>query len=168
SLLNGLGHVRRPLVAQAAAAVVDVSLAFALIPRFDAKGAAIANAGGQGTYAALLLVLAGLRIRPVDWRPLSMLRVAVGSVGAGLAGWGALSALGGLAGLVAGGAATLAAFVVLATVLRIVPADDGAWIDSTFGSRLHGVIGRLARLWSQRVSGQPAGARAPRRSPPRP
>jgi O-antigen/teichoic acid export membrane protein len=148
SLLNGLGHVRRPLIAQAAAAVVDIMLALVLIPRLDAKGAAIANAGGQATYAALIVVLAARRIGHVDWRPWSTLRVGVASVGGGLAGWGVLSVIDGAAGLAAASLAALAAFLLLATAVRIIHPDDGAWIEETFGGRLHGGVGRLARLWS--------------------
>jgi O-antigen/teichoic acid export membrane protein len=167
SLLNGLGHVRRPLIATAVAAAVDVGLALALIPELDARGAAIANAGGQGTYAALVLVFASRYVGPVDWRPRSMLRVVAASAAGGLAGWGVLRVVDGFGGFCAAAAAALGAFLVVATLVRILPADDAGWIDATFGTRLRGGVGALARLWSQRgPSGPGAGAPAPPRSSP--
>jgi O-antigen/teichoic acid export membrane protein len=152
SVLVGMSHIRRPLIAGAVAATIDVGLALALIPRLDAKGAAIANVGGQGSYALLMLFFASRLASPVDWRPWTMVRGAMASAVAGLAAWGADTALEGVevAGLCAGAAAAAAAFVLLGAVLRILPADDAGWIDESFGTRLFGSVGKLARLFSER------------------
>jgi O-antigen/teichoic acid export membrane protein len=152
SVLIGMSHVRRPLTASAIAAAIDVGLALALIPVLNAKGAAIANVGGQGSYALLMLFFASRLASPVDWRPWTMLRGAMASGLAGLAAWGVDTALEGVevAGLCAGAAAAAAAFVLLGALLRILPADDAGWIDESFGTRLCGGVGKLARLWSER------------------
>ncbi len=144
SLLAGFGKIRLPIVANAVAAVVDVGLAAGLVPVLDARGAAIANAAGQGTFALLLLVFAGRLVRPVDWRPGQFVRAVTLSVGVGLAGWGGVEWIEGFPGLAAGAAASLAAFAVLAPTLRIVAADDARWAEQSFGRR----VGRLVRLVS--------------------
>lgn len=150
SLLVGMSHVRRPLIASAVAAAIDVGLALALIPQLDANGAAIANVGGQGSYALLMLFFASRLASPVDWRPWATIRGAAASALAGLAAWAALTALHGVAGLCAGAAVAIAGFVLLGALLRILPADDASWIDASFGTKLFGSVGRLARLWSER------------------
>jgi O-antigen/teichoic acid export membrane protein len=156
SLLSGLGQVRLPVVANGIAAAIDVAVAAALIPSLDASGAAAANAAAQGTYAAIVLVYAARQVGPVDWRPGFMSRVVAASVASGLAAWGMLHLLDGFAGVVAGIAVAVAAFGASATILRIVPADDAAWLDESFGRSLHGSVGRLARLWSGRPAATPA------------
>ena len=87
ALLSGFGKVRLLIVAYAVAAVADVAFAAGLIPVLEARGAAIANAVGQGTFAVLLLVFARRLVWPVDWRPRVFARVLAMSVLAGLAGW---------------------------------------------------------------------------------
>jgi O-antigen/teichoic acid export membrane protein len=144
SLLSGYGKIRLPIVANAVAAVVDVGLAAGLVPFLDARGAAIANAAGQGVFALLMLVFAGRLVRPVDWRPGLVVRAALVSAGVGLAGWAAVSWLDGFPGLVAGLAASVVAFAALAVTLRLVPSDDADWAEHSFGGR----IGRLARWFA--------------------
>jgi O-antigen/teichoic acid export membrane protein len=144
SLLAGYGKIRLPIVANAIAAVIDVALAFALIPVLDARGAAIANAAGQGTFAVLMLVFAARLVRPVDWRLGMLVRTLIASVGVGFAGWACVSRLDGFPGLAVGALASLVAFVALATTLQIVPTDDARWAEQAFG----GWIGRLARSFA--------------------
>jgi O-antigen/teichoic acid export membrane protein len=150
AVLVGMSHVRRPLIASAVAAAIDVGLALALIPRLHANGAAIANIGGQGSYSLLMLFFASRLASPVDWRPWTTVRAVAASALAGLAAWGAVTVLHGVAGLCAGAAAATAVFVLLGALLRILPADDAGWIEESFGTRLLGSVGWLARLWSER------------------
>jgi O-antigen/teichoic acid export membrane protein len=142
SLLAGVGKIRLPIVANAVAAAVDIGLAAALIPMLDARGAAIANAAGQGTAAILMLVFASRLTRPVDWRPAVMARVLVMSGGIGLAGWAGIHWVDGFPGIAVGAVASLGALALLAPTLGVVPADDARWAEDAFGGR----VGRIARL----------------------
>jgi O-antigen/teichoic acid export membrane protein len=144
SLLAGYGKIRLPIIANVVAAVVDVGLAAGLIPVLDARGAAIANAAGQGTFALLMLLFAARLVRPVDWRPGMVVRASLASAGVGLAGWGAVTWLDGFPGLAVGFAASILAFAALATILRIVPSDDARWAEESAGRR----VGRLVRFFS--------------------
>jgi O-antigen/teichoic acid export membrane protein len=144
SLLSGYRKIRLPIVANAIAAVVDVGLAAGLVPVLDARGAAVANAAGQGMFALLMLVFAGRLVRPVDWRPGMVVRVVLVSAGVGLVGWAAITWLDGIPGLAVGLAASVVAFAALATTLRIVPSDDARWAEQSFGAR----VGRVVRYFS--------------------
>ncbi len=146
ALLSGFGKVRLLIVAYAVAAVADVAFAAALIPVLEARGAAIANAVGQGTFAVLLLVFARRLVWPVDWRPRVFVRVLAMSVLAGLAGWAVVESLDGFPGIALAAGAELGAFLLLAPTLRIVSADDAKWAEQAIG----GLLGRLIRLCAPR------------------
>ena len=143
SLLSGLGKIRVPLVANAVAAAFDVGLAWALVPSLDASGAAIANAAGQGIYALVVLVAAARLVGPVELRVSALSRNAVAAAVAGVLGWTVLKGLDGFTGLVAAGAALTAAYGLLAALLRVLPAQDAAWLEETLGGRL---VTRVCRL----------------------
>ena len=146
ALLSGFGKVRLLVVAYAVAAVADVGFAAALVPVLEARGAAIANAVGQGTFAVLLLVFAGRLVWPVDWRPRVFVRVLAMSVVAGLAGWAVVESLDGFSGIALAAVAELGALLLLAPTLRIVSADDATWAEEAIG----GLLGRLIRLCAPR------------------
>ncbi len=148
SLLSGLGKIRVPLIANAVGAAADVGLAAALVPSLDARGAAIANAAGQGIYALVVLVAAGRLVAPVEWRPSALVRNVAAAAAAGVAGWAVLRGLDGFSGLVVAGAATTAAYATLAVVLRVLPADDAAWLERALGGR---VMRRVCRLCAART-----------------
>jgi O-antigen/teichoic acid export membrane protein len=162
SLLAGLGRVRQPLIANTAAAIVDLGLAAAVIPLLDARGAAIANVAGEGTYTAIILVFSARLLGRLDWRPWTAARALAVSAAAAAAGWATLGPLPDAVGVVVGSVVAIAVFVLLAAVLKILPADDARWIDESFGRRLGGLVGRLARLWSEDAplakTGSPAAA----------
>ena len=143
SLLSGLGKIRVPLVANGVAAAFDVGLAWALVPSLDASGAAIANAAGQGIYALVVLVAAGRLAGPVEWRASALARNAVAAGVAGTLGWAVLNGLDGFTGLVAAGAALTCAYGALAVLLRVLPAQDAAWLEQTLGGRF---VTRVCRL----------------------
>jgi O-antigen/teichoic acid export membrane protein len=143
-LLAGLGLVRPDLVIGTVGAVINLGLAFLLIPRLDAVGAGIANTGAQIAVAAGIF---GYAWRLVGERPLDLrvvMRTAVASALAGAVAWGALSALSGVAGVLAGGAAGLVAFALAGRALRVLREDDARWLWDVSGSRAFGRIVRPA------------------------
>jgi O-antigen/teichoic acid export membrane protein len=129
ALLFAFGRLRFLLALGIVATVVDVTLAILLIPRFDALGAAIANAAAQLTAGIPCLWLAARLNAPTDiaWRPLLrglLLALMVG----GIAGATLLVLGDGLFGALAAVLAGVALFALLAPVLRPLPAADAAWL----------------------------------------
>jgi O-antigen/teichoic acid export membrane protein len=68
SLLTALGKVRAPLLMSGAAAIVNLALAFLLIPPLDAVGAALANLGAQLCGTAMAFAYARRELGPIEWR----------------------------------------------------------------------------------------------------
>jgi O-antigen/teichoic acid export membrane protein len=129
ALLFALARLRFLLTLGILATIVDVSLAIVLIPRFDALGAAIANAAAQLSAGIPCLVLAARLNGPVEleWQAIAR--------GLGLAAAVALVAALTLAGLgdeapgvVAAVLAGALLFVVLAPVIRPMATADAAWL----------------------------------------
>jgi O-antigen/teichoic acid export membrane protein len=147
ALLAGFGKIRVPLTANAIAAAVDVALAWALIPSLDARGAAIANAAGQGIYALVVLVAAQRLTGAVEWRFGVLTRNAIASGLAGALGWAVLTALDGFGGLAVAATTLAALYGALAIVLRVLPAQDAAWLEETVSGRL---VSRITRLCASR------------------
>ena len=135
SLLAGLGQVRLPLIANAAAGVVDIGVAAALVPHHGAVGAAIANAGAQAMAGLPLIVYSARLAGPIRWEPGALLRCSVLSALGGAAAWGVVTALGGAAGIVLGLLAGAVTFFVPAVVVGILPREDAAWLSDVLGSR---------------------------------
>jgi O-antigen/teichoic acid export membrane protein len=146
-LLAGMNRLRFPLVAGLAGAVVNIGLDFALIPRFDAVGAAFANVGAQLSAGLPVLVYALHELRPVRWSPGSLARTLGASLGAGLVAWACAAGIDGVLGLLAGLVAGPAAFAFLAAALRILPADDARWLDEAAGG-FGRVLRPLTRRWA--------------------
>jgi O-antigen/teichoic acid export membrane protein len=145
SFLSGLGDARTPLVAGLFAAVVNIVLAFVLVPRYDSLGAGLANAGAQVAATAALYAAARRVSGPVDWHPGSIARVAVAAGGCAAAGVAVLSVIDGPGGLVLAIAAGAISFTALALALRALSAGDAAWLDGHFGHLLGGRAGALVR-----------------------
>jgi len=154
ALLTGIGRGRILLFASAAAAAVDLALAALLVPSHGAKGAAIANVGGQIVAATLLLSSAHRLTGSVRLEPRALTRAAVAATVAGFVGWLSVSLLGGTAGVVIGALAAAVVFAVLAAALRIVPRDDAAWLEQAIGRALHGQVGRFCRLCARPAAAQ--------------
>lgn len=154
---QGVGRLAPILVSGSVGAVVDIALAFLLVPDHGAAGAVAANVAGQAVAATLLVVhtarrLPGLRL------PAGVVLRAAGVAVPSAAAAVAAASLGGWAGL---GAATGSFVVVAFVVSRVVPvlgAEDVAW--------LHGALpGRLAGLASTLLTpGPPRGLRARHRA----
>jgi O-antigen/teichoic acid export membrane protein len=135
SLLAGLEHVRLPLAATAAAALVDLGLAAALVPHHGAVGAAIANGAAQLAAGVPLILYSARRVGPIRWGPGGLLRCALVSAAGGAAAWGVATALGGVGGLVLGLVAGSAVFFALAAVVGLVEGEDAVWAADLLGSR---------------------------------
>jgi O-antigen/teichoic acid export membrane protein len=148
AVLAGFAHARAPVIASAAAAVVDIGLALLLIPSLHAVGAAIANVGGVLTYGVIVNVQAARLTGRVTLEPGALVRGAVAAALAGVAGWVLIHEVSGLIGLVAALAVVLVVYAGLARVLRILPGSDASWLESALGDRLPGGVGRVLRLCS--------------------
>ena len=167
AFLTGIGEIRIPLAIMLVAGALNIGLDFLLVPLYDAKGAAVANGCAQLAAGLPILVVARRRVGTVRWEAATLSRAAVASVGAGATAWGFVQLLGGPAGILTGLVAGAAALVVLGALLRILPAEDAAWLDEAVGARVGGLLGRTVRLCggvgpdqSQRV--EPESANPPR------
>jgi len=149
ALLAGIGRGKVLLQASGAAAALDIALATIFVPRHGAVGAAIANVGGQVVAATLLLWFAQRLTGRIRLEPQALLRAAGASAAAGFAGWLPVKFLGGGLGVVVGISAAAAIFAVSAAALRILPADDAAWLEDAIGRTLRGRVGRFCRRCAQ-------------------
>ena len=145
-VLAGMGRQGFQLASGAVGAAANIALDFALIPHYDAVGAALANAGGQLVSGLPVLVYAIRRIGIAHWEPWPLARTLLASIGAGVAGWLVQYWLGGVAGIVVGLAAATAVFAALAVALRILTVSDAVWLDDMLGRLFGGRMGRLIRI----------------------
>jgi O-antigen/teichoic acid export membrane protein len=145
-VLYGLERARFIVGAGVVATVVDIALAFALIPSLDAVGAAIANGAAILVAGVPCLVLAARLHVPVDIRAGPLLRaVALALIVAGASG-GVLLALGtGVFATLLGVIAGSLAFVLFAVLLRPLAADDAAWLAGALGGTAGRFVTRIGR-----------------------
>jgi O-antigen/teichoic acid export membrane protein len=144
-VIFGVGRQRSLVAVGIFAALVNVALALVLIRRYDATGAAISNAAAQGVAALAYLAIARRLAGAVELAPAALARNVVAACAAGAAAWAACSALGGVAGALAGIVVFSVAFCALAVVLRIMPSGDGPWLESVVAERLRGRFETIAR-----------------------
>jgi O-antigen/teichoic acid export membrane protein len=133
----GTASLRLPLTTATIAAVIDLVLCFALIPRFDALGAAWANLGGQGS-AAIMIIGMTRRVRhtvTLPWGRLLANALAMGVVGAA-ALW-ATQSFAGASGLALGILLGSAGALGFGRIVGFVGADDASWLSHTLPERLH-------------------------------
>jgi O-antigen/teichoic acid export membrane protein len=145
SLMSGLDDARTPLLAGVFAAVLNIALAFALVPPFEALGAAGANTGAQIAATGALYVGARRYAGGADWRPAELARCALASAACALAAVGVLALLDGVLGVLAAIAAGAVVFLALALVIRPLSADDATWLDGHLGAVAGGWAGRVIR-----------------------
>jgi O-antigen/teichoic acid export membrane protein len=137
-VLYGLGRAWFIVIAGLAATVVDIGLAFLLIPSYDAVGAAIANGAAVLVAGLPCLWLAASLHRPVDLSLAPLARAVVLSLAVAGAAWAGLWAIGTLAAVLAGVVVGFGA----ALVLRPLAAADAEWLASALGDQ--GARGRAA------------------------
>jgi O-antigen/teichoic acid export membrane protein len=156
AFMIGLGKVKTILAVDGTAAVVNLSLAFLLIPAHHALGAALANLIGQCLVAIIVTVYALRAMENVRLPVRTIVRTAVTAAAGGLAAYGTVSALGGVAGLIAGMLAGLLAFLAVGSALKIIRSDDASWlIGSTAGTHVAGATELLCRILAQRPTEAP-------------
>ncbi len=126
--LVGIGRQGVLIAASAIAAAVNIGLALLLIPSLDAAGAALANAGAQVAAGVPVIWAARRAFGPIDWRLGSLGRTVASSAVAGVVALAPVVLLGGITGLILGLGAGTAVFVAAATTVKILPADDAAWL----------------------------------------
>jgi peptidoglycan biosynthesis protein MviN/MurJ (putative lipid II flippase) len=146
-VIFGVDRQRSLVIVGTFAAVVNVALDILLIHLFDATGAALANAGAQSAAAIAYAVVARRSTGAVDWAPGALARNAVAACAAGAAAWAATAVLPGVAGTLSGVALFAAVFCVLGVMLRIMPTNDGPWLESVLAARLP----RRSRLVARRM-----------------
>jgi O-antigen/teichoic acid export membrane protein len=147
-VLYGLGRPRFIVVAGLFATVVDIGLAFLLIPSLDAVGAAIANGAAIVVAGVPCLALAVSLHRPASLPLAPLVRAVVLSLAVALAAYVALSLLGSIAAVVAGVIVGFGA----ALLLRPLAAEDAEWLAEALGeSGARGVAAAfVARIGSRR------------------
>ena len=135
-------RVRFPIVITAVAALVDVALAFVLVPGLDAIGAAIANATAQATVFAIELAYCARLIGRIDVSSAFTLRVTLMSALGGGCALLVIRAIPGAGGLALATLAGLLGLLAAARVLRALSRDDADWLVLRSG----GTIRRVAVL----------------------
>jgi O-antigen/teichoic acid export membrane protein len=151
ALLTGLDDARSPVLASGLAAGLNIALAFALVPSYDAVGAAIANLAAQVLAAVVMLRIASRAAQAGSWDLAALVRPLLAAAGAGLVAWAVLQGVSGVAGVVLASVAGGLAYAALAFGLRMLTADDAAWLDDQIGHQLGGRVGRMARLAGRRA-----------------
>jgi O-antigen/teichoic acid export membrane protein len=127
-VLYGLGRVKFIVMAGLVASVVDLGLAFALIPSMDAVGAAIANGAAILVAGIPCLVLAVRLHRPVDLPLGPLVRAVVVALAVAGAAWAGLQ-VGTVLAVLTGALGFLAA----ALVVRPLPGEDALWLAGGLG-----------------------------------
>jgi O-antigen/teichoic acid export membrane protein len=152
ALFVGLGKQAFPLAVGAAGALVNALLAFLLIPRHGAVGAALANGGAQLVAGLPLLVWSNRLVGPFRWEWAALGRAVVAGAGAAAAARAAAWGLGGAAGLCAGALVGIVSFLILAMLLRILPYDDAQWLEEALGARLGRRVRWICRRCAWRMT----------------
>ncbi len=135
SLLRALGILWPPTAVGVFAAVIDVGLSFALIPRFGPTGAAVASTLAQVSLAVPLLVYASRSIEGSALGARSLLRsLLVTGIAGGVAVIPAIR-LGPGIGLAVGLVLYALLLLVLALVLRPLLRADATWIVELLPAR---------------------------------
>lgn len=141
SFLFGLGKQWVPTAIGVVAGVVNIGLDFALIPHFDAIGAAIANSSAQIIGAVPLAIYAARCVGGASIRIPALLRAVLAASLAGGAAALVLTVLAPAVGL----PVAIVTFVIVsfpaAVLLRIMSADDAAWLRDSTPRWISGPVG---------------------------
>ena len=152
ALLTALGRLREQIVVTACAVAVSVALNLALVPAFDAEGAAVAHLAARVVAGVLLFAVALRALGGVEVRAGALVPAVVASALAGIVAWAPVALLGGVLGVVTGLVAGALAFAVLARLLRIVPAEDAVWLEQMTLGRVGAVAARAVAACARRPS----------------
>jgi O-antigen/teichoic acid export membrane protein len=150
SLLQGVGRQIVLMVMNVIAAVVDIGLDFALIPRYGAVGAAIANAAAQLLSSIPVALHAARVLGGITLHVGAMARAVLATAVAASCTAIVVHAVAGVAGLALGLVAFALACLLAGLVLRPIAAEDATWIDHVAGTWLHGLIGLACRALTAR------------------
>jgi O-antigen/teichoic acid export membrane protein len=151
AFMVGLGKVKALLAIDTTAAVINLGLAFLLIPSLHDVGAALANLVGQCAVAVIVSVYALRAMEAVRVPVGQILRTAAAAGAGGLAAYLVVEALTGVPGLVLGLLVGAALFLAIGSLLKIIRADDAHWlIGSTAGTPVARPVALLCRLFSGR------------------
>lgn len=147
ALMMALDRLWSYVAVTAAGAVVILALNWLLVPAYDAVGAALANTLGQAAVAVPSVIIANRMVGGgVVWEAWALLRTAVASAAAGLAGWAPVALWGDAAGLAVGLVTGPLVLLLAARVLRILPQGDARWLAGlTLGGRLPAAVARWIR-----------------------
>jgi O-antigen/teichoic acid export membrane protein len=141
----------RPLLAiDTTAAIVNLTLAFILIPSLHDVGAALANLVGQVIVAVIVTIYA-LRFMGNVRVPFRQVLVTGGcaAIGGGVA-YLLVEAIGGVPGLLLGLVVGLGCFLAAGSVVKLIREDDAHWLTaSTAGTPVAGPVAFVCRLLGQ-------------------
>ena len=149
AVVMALGKLKVNALTMAFAALLNIGMDFALIPHHGAIGAAIANASAQVAGSVPMIVYAVMTVGRDALRPRFVVKAIAVASGTGGTAFAIQQSLPGAVGVSIGVVGGVLAFVVLARLLRVLPAADGAWLDETAGRRLRGWVGRASRAWAE-------------------
>jgi O-antigen/teichoic acid export membrane protein len=149
--LAGLGSIRPMLIADSLAALVDIGLAFALVPHHGAMGAAVANAAAQVASCLPLVFYASHRLGPIRIEGRALAGILVASTGCGLAAWGTNIALGDLAGVLVGAFVGICSLLAIGRAAGMLTADDALWITEAAPGTVRRFVAPVARMASRRL-----------------
>jgi len=150
----GLGKVKALLAVDTTAAVVNLGLAFILIPPLHDLGAALANLVGQCLVAVIVMVYALRSMENVRVPIRQIITTAIAAGAGALSAYLVVEALTGVVGLVAGLLIGIVFFVAVGSALKIIRHDDADWlVGSTSGTPAARPVGLLCRLFSTRPRG---------------
>jgi O-antigen/teichoic acid export membrane protein len=149
AFMVGLGKVKALLAIDTTAAVINLSLAFILIPPLHDTGAALANLVGQCAVAVIVTVYALRAMENVRLPVRQILATAVTAAVGGAAAYGVVELLTGVPGLLLGLIVGLILFIAVGSVLKIIRNDDAHWLmGSTAGTPVARPVALLCRLFS--------------------
>jgi O-antigen/teichoic acid export membrane protein len=154
AFMIGLGKVKALLAVDTTAAVVNLALAFILIPPLHDLGAALANLVGQCVVAVIVLVYALRSMENVRVPIRQIVTTAIAAGAGALTAYLVVEAITGVVGLAVGLLVGIVFFVAFGSLLKIIRHDDADWlVGSTSGTPAARPVGLLCRLFSTRPRG---------------
>jgi O-antigen/teichoic acid export membrane protein len=142
AVLYALGKLRFLIFVGLAATVVNLGLAWLLIPAFDAVGAALSNAGAQVAAGVPGLIYAGRMMGPTGVSVGGVLRSLAVAATMGATAYLASAAVGGLAGVAVGLLVGALALLAAGRLLKPLSRGDAEWVEGLADKRLLAVGAR--------------------------